>query len=84
MIGLSWGLFVAGVPAEIVSQWKVESASTAKLLVEFHRQLLQSRNGFAPPDALRAAALKLMKMPAYRHPFYWAAFIALGLPRAGS
>ena len=33
MIGLTWALFVAGVPATVVSQWKVESASTRDLMV---------------------------------------------------
>ncbi len=36
LIGLSWALFVAGSPASIVSQWKVESASTAELMQQFH------------------------------------------------
>src|SRR5262249_36596943 len=28
VIGLAWAMFVAGVPTTLVSQWKVESAST--------------------------------------------------------
>src|ERR1043165_8077765 len=39
MIGLSWALFIAGSPTSILSQWKVDSASTTELMVEFHRQL---------------------------------------------
>ncbi len=42
MIGLTWALFVAGVPATVVSQWKVESASTRDLMLGFHRQLRAS------------------------------------------
>ena len=34
MIGLTWAMFVAGVPSTVVSQWKVESASTRDLMVE--------------------------------------------------
>ena len=41
MIGLSWALFVAGSP--VVSQWKVESASTTQLMVEFHRQIFDPK-----------------------------------------
>jgi CHAT domain-containing protein len=30
-------MFIAGVPATVVSQWKVESAPTRDLMVNFHR-----------------------------------------------
>src|SRR5262245_9553742 len=39
VIGLSWAMFVAGVPATVVSQWKVESASARDLMLGFHHQL---------------------------------------------
>lgn len=83
MVGLAWALFVAGSPATVVSQWKVESASTTELMVAFHRNL-QARGGgpqslkLTKAEALRRAALKLMKTQAYRHPFYWAAFVVIG------
>src|SRR5213079_3293397 len=35
MIGMSWAFFVAGVPTMVASQWKVDSTSTAKLMVDF-------------------------------------------------
>jgi CHAT domain-containing protein len=80
MIGLSWALFVAGSPATVVSQWKVESASTTELMVEFHRNLRVENRGqrMTKSDAMRRAALKLLKMKDYRHPFYWAAFVIIG------
>lgn len=75
MIGLSWAFFVAGVPTTVVSQWKVDSASTSQLMLEFHRQLL-GRHSKA--ESLRQATLKLMHDKQYSHPFYWAAFVAVG------
>jgi CHAT domain-containing protein/Tfp pilus assembly protein PilF len=82
MIGLSWALFVAGCPATVVSQWKVDSASTTELMIEFHRQLQsQGTNppgSFSAARALREAALKLQRTAKYRHPFYWAGFIVSG------
>ena len=82
MIGLSWAMFIAGVPATVVSQWKVESAGTRDLMVNFHRGLIsQPAPGRAKPtksEALRQAALKLMKNPETRHPFYWAGFVLVG------
>ena len=86
LIGLSWALFVAGSPASIVSQWKVESASTAELMQQFHSRWRGSaapaRETAAarPPrlskaEALQQAALPLLRGVRYRHPFYWAGFV---------
>ena len=84
MIGISWAMFVAGTPAVVASQWKVESARTADLMIEFHRNLLQagprSNHGVAKAESLRRAALKLLHSP-YNHPAYWAGFILVGSPR---
>ena len=76
MIGFSWAMFMAGVPSIVVSQWKVESAGTRDLMVNFHRSLIASRS--TKSDALRQASLKVMKNPATSHPFYWAGFVLVG------
>jgi CHAT domain-containing protein len=82
VIGLTWALFVAGSPATVVSQWKVESASTTELMLEFHRHLRSKLNDpkstVTTAGALREAQLKLLRTPAYRHPFYWAGFVLVG------
>jgi CHAT domain-containing protein/uncharacterized protein HemY len=82
VIGMMWALFVAGCPTTVVSQWKVDSASTTELMVEFHRNLnSKNANGQArmtKAESLRQAALKLMKQSNYRHPLYWAGFIIVG------
>ena len=81
VIGMSWALFVAGTPAAVVSQWKVDSARSSELMVEFHRNLRQGQrdDGSTPTrsDSLRQAALKLLRGP-HSHPVYWAAFILIG------
>ncbi|HET6851147.1 MAG TPA: CHAT domain-containing tetratricopeptide repeat protein, partial [Pyrinomonadaceae bacterium] len=76
MIGFSWAMFIAGVPSIVVSQWKVESAGTRDLMVNFHRALIASKP--TKTEALRQAALKLMKNPQTSHPFYWAGFVLVG------
>lgn len=80
VIGLSWALFVAGVPSTVVSQWKVESSSTRDLMVGFHRNLKGAGNkpGLPKAEALRQSALSLLKKPATNHPFYWAGFVLIG------
>ena len=82
MIGFSWAMFIAGVPSIVVSQWKIESAGTRDLMVNFHRSLIspsrQSKIKTSKSEALRQAALKLLRNPETSHPFYWAGFVLVG------
>ena len=79
MIGLMWAFFVAGTPTTVVSHWKVESASTTELMVDFHRDLTSSDTAqVGAAEALRRAALKQMRSDKYSHPFYWASFVVIG------
>ena len=78
MIGLSWAMFIAGVPSLVVSQWKVESAGTRELMVNFHRGLISPTAKLRKGEALRQAALKLLQNPETNHPFYWAGFVLVG------
>jgi len=76
IIGLTWALFVAGSPTTVVSQWKVESTSTAALMLQFHRNLKLQK--MPPAKALQQAELKLLHTSQYMHPFYWAPFVVIG------
>jgi CHAT domain-containing protein len=82
VIGMTWAFFIAGCPTTVVSQWKVDSSSTTALMIEFHRHLTArgSAKGAAASkaQALRMAALSLLKDKRYSHPFYWAGFIVVG------
>jgi CHAT domain-containing protein/Tfp pilus assembly protein PilF len=93
VIGLSWALFVAGCPSLVLSQWKVESASTTELMLEFHRNLAPgaglTESGsldaagrlsgrLSKSEALRRAQLGLLHSKKYSHPFYWAGFVLMG------
>ena len=79
VIGLAWAMFVAGAPATVVSQWKVESAGTRELMLGFHQQLrAPAKARAAKAEALRQAALKVLKSPGTSHPFYWAGFVLVG------
>jgi CHAT domain-containing protein/Tfp pilus assembly protein PilF len=74
MIGMSWAMFVAGVPTTVVSQWKVDSEATSKLMVEFHKNVLAKKSR---AEALRQAAIKV-KNEFDIHPYYWAGFVVIG------
>jgi CHAT domain-containing protein len=78
MIGLTWALFIPGVPTTVVSQWRVDSDGTAELMVGFHRHLMGARAPACAAAALRASALALLSTERFRHPFYWAGFVTIG------
>jgi CHAT domain-containing protein/tetratricopeptide (TPR) repeat protein len=81
LIGMTWAAFVAGSPATVASLWKVDAASTGRLMVEFHRALRRGGGTDLPKaEALRHAALTTMRDSRYRHPFYWAGFAMVGDP----
>jgi len=75
ILGLSWAFAAAGCPTTVASQWSAESKATSRLMIELHRHLLA---GETTAEALRAAQLSLRKSKEWRHPFYWAPFVAIG------
>ncbi len=78
VIGLSWALFVAGVPSSLLSLWKVDSASTTQLMLEFHKNLAAQK--ITPARSAQQAALKVLRSENYSHPFFWAGFVLIGYP----
>jgi CHAT domain-containing protein len=82
VIGMSWALFVAGCPTVVVSEWKVDSASTTQLMLEFHKHLRRAmhgeNHGMSVAKSLRESAVKMLHSAEYHHPFYWAGFVVIG------
>ena len=74
--GLTWSWFVAGCPASVVGQWRVEGASD--LMLEFHRQIKTSWGKRSKAEAWQAAVRQLLNREEYRHPYFWAGFAMLG------
>lgn len=83
VIGMSWAFLVAGCRTTVVSQWSVNSPSTSELMAGFYRHLrpatVEGRK--MKDEALRLAALELIKDSRYRHPYYWAGFVMVGSNR---
>jgi CHAT domain-containing protein/Tfp pilus assembly protein PilF len=77
VVGMSWAFFVAGARSVVVSQWRVNSASTSRLMKTFYQAMSTQKdlNDRNKSQALREASLSLLKDHRYRHPFYWAGFV---------
>ncbi len=65
VMGMSWAFFVAGTRSMLVSQWKVNSASTSRLMVNFYHSLEASRSH---SDGNRAKALRARSFPINEKP----------------
>jgi CHAT domain-containing protein len=87
--GLAWALFVAGSPANLLTQWEVADASTADLMVSFYRHLQPGSRAspstlnnqpstVSKAESLRQAQLELLQDKRWSHPFYWAPFVLIG------
>jgi CHAT domain-containing protein len=80
VVGMSWAFFLAGCRSTIVSQWRVNSDSTAQLMAKFYQNIANpaSQVKINKSQALRRASLEILKDPRYGHPFYWASFVLVG------
>ncbi len=78
MIGAARTFLALGVPVIVASQWKVDSDSTAELMIRFHRY--RKLEKLSTPAALRRAQIDLLEgeNTQFRNPYYWAAFIPFG------
>lgn len=61
-----------GAAHVVASLWRVDDASTGRLMQAFYGQL--ARRGGPVADALREAQLQLLRTPSQSHPYYWAGF----------
>lgn len=77
LVGLNRAFIYAGAPTVVASLWSVEDRATSLLMESFYRHL---REGLGKAEALQAAQAELRRQPAYRHPYYWAAFVLTGDP----
>jgi len=77
LIGLTRAWQYAGARTVVSSQWKVSDASTAALMVAFHKHLLE---GMERDEALRLAMVDVAgdKSGRWSSPYHWAAFVLVG------
>ncbi len=77
VIGLSRALVYAGAKNIIVSFWSVADESTAQLMTDFYRKMLENPTE-TYSQSLRKAKLNLLTVDKYKSPFYWAPFVLIG------
>ncbi|MBD0302802.1 MAG: CHAT domain-containing protein, partial [Tolypothrix sp. T3-bin4] len=75
-LGLAGLAVRSGVRSTLATLWSVKDQSTAKLMVEFYRHLVQTDGNRA--EALRQAQLLLLQQDKYQHPYFWASFVLVG------
>jgi CHAT domain-containing protein len=76
LVGLVRGFFYAGSRRVVASLWKVDDIATKELMVRFYSKIFQG--GQTPAAALRAAQVEMSRLPDWRSPYYWAAFVLQG------
>jgi CHAT domain-containing protein len=74
VLGIERSLLYAGAGTLVLSYWEVDSDATALWMQTFYRAALTR----PMPEAARLAAQSVRANPAYRHPYYWAAFGMVG------
>lgn len=72
--GLQRSFLVAGAEAMIMSLWKVDDEATQLLMSGFYTNWIKSGN---KQKAFKQAQLQLMTK--YKEPYYWGAFVMIGL-----
>jgi CHAT domain-containing protein/Flp pilus assembly protein TadD len=75
VFGLRRALAMAGARTQVTSLWKVSDAATQELMAGYYGKLLK---GAGRAAGLREAQLAMLSRPSRRHPYFWAAFIAIG------
>jgi phosphoglycolate phosphatase-like HAD superfamily hydrolase len=71
--GLVTSFVEAGARNVVVSNWEVDSVTTARLMIALFKQ-----RGISQAGALAQAERMLMNDPKHSHPYYWAPFTVVG------
>ena len=74
-VGLTRAFLTAGSRSVMATLWKVNDRSTVTFMLDFYRRSGEADSTVAMSQAQRAMA----ESDAYRHPYYWAAFVMSGI-----
>lgn len=77
MVGLSRAFLASGARGVVASLWAVSDKSTAELMSEFYKRMLEKKEPAG--RALNQARLAMISNPEYAHPYHWSSFVLIGL-----
>jgi len=77
VMSLARAFVYAGCPSIVMTLWSVEDESSANLMIDFYKYLL---NGYSKDEALRKAKIKYIQSadPLHAHPYYWLGYVSIG------
>ncbi len=78
LIGFSRAFMYAGARNLIVSLWSVDDKSTSMLMINFYKNLLNSKKQDKFSKSLSEAKRQIIKDGKYAHPYFWSPFILIG------
>jgi CHAT domain-containing protein len=78
VMSLARAFHFSGVPAIIMSLWKVPDKETAFLMTEFYKNIAKKNSKSAALRHAKLAYLKEVEDPLLSHPFYWSGFVLSG------
>ena len=76
VLGLAGVAVRAGARSTLASLWNIDDETSAVLMQQFYRVLID--NPTTKARALQQAQLALLKNPRYQHPRYWAPYVLVG------
>ncbi len=76
LVGLTRAFIYSGAQNLVVSLWKVQDESTAALMTNFYSSLVKNQS---VSESLQHAKIAMIKKNPTIHPYYWSAFIHVGL-----
>lgn len=76
IIGLTRGFMYAGAARVMTTLWSINDFTTARFMKSFYEQMLLK--GLSPAEALRRVQIERLERSAWKHPYYWAAFVLTG------
>ncbi len=74
VLGMTRGLLFAGADALLLSAWAIDDEATAAWMRTFYDAAASMPLGAASREAIQ----QIHGNPAYAHPYYWGAFLAIG------
>jgi CHAT domain-containing protein len=78
-VSLTRAFIYAGTPTVVASLWEVDDRSTTELMKAFYTHLAQSQSKAGALAAAQRELLQRTSPPEYKNPYYWAAFVLVGI-----